>query len=326
MNPVDQLSLWDSDYLGNPCPTEIPTNSTPQQPNELESSELSGVVADSKKSATGVRYTQDSIYQGFLSSVAPVADSNPIERENECVDGGMGIAPPFGAFSNGYDEKSASPLQILQQTGLQSQRCSGLGNGVRYDSATSATNRSVGGYLVDNFVQVRQPGAREKSGQIHQGAPLRSGVLEGNDGFLSVLAPDFKPDFEFRPGDILPPWAAEVLSSWPDLHPSWWENEDFQLSAAACGYRSRPGRRAGISRDPAVPAWEEVAGGIISGAIKVRNSTEFGALEIGIRALPGNRLCAEAARVIDETRESRRKKNENGPDHHRRNHPGHADP
>lgn len=312
MNPIDQLYLWDGDYLGQPCPIENPENEGPLPDNNAVPNEIQPKVAGSKESATGVRYLQESLYKSFTEKVAEVAELNGIERIDDAAeeDNGMGLAPGFcGVPTEAIPPNLVESATFLQVVESKDERGSGLEKIVRYQSATSATSGSVGGNVVDKVFQAGKLGAGEPTtGQIHHEAPLGRGVREGDAEFLAVLSPDFKPDFEFRPGDILPPWAADVLSSWPDLADCWWENEGFLLAAAGCGRTEKPKKSGAPLADPRLRDWEAIAAQIIDGDIKVRNSSYFEALEIGIRALPGSRICARAAKLIDETRESRKKK------------------
>lgn len=171
-------------------------------------------------------------------------------------------------------------------------------NDLAYDGQSVIGKKAGGGGMgMDNFVQVVQPGGREE-GPVHPVSQER-GDREGDGEFLRFLDPDFKPDFLFRPWDYLPPWAAECLGSWPDLPDTWWANEDFQLSAAGAGYHHRPPRRPAVADDPTTQGWEAIAREVISGRIKVSNSSEFRSIEIGIRACPTSRICRQAAALID---------------------------
>lgn len=170
---------------------------------------------------------------------------------------------------------------------------------VRQESVRVRQAETAGeGIGMDNFVQVVQPGAREEEGPVHPVS--REGGDGGCDGeFLRLLDPDFKPDFLFRPGDYLPPWAADCLGSWPDLTDEWWDNEDFRLSAAGSGHHHRPSRRAAPIIDPTTKEWEAIAREVISGRIKVVKTSEFKAIEIGLRAIPYSRICRQAVALID---------------------------
>ena len=113
---------------------------------------------------------------------------------------------------------------------------------------------------------------------------------------------------EVFPGDTLPPWAAEIMASDPDLPQAWWDTEGFQLTASGVGIPERP---------PAIPPmvneqeernlrhWAAIAENILSGLIPVDlKSSEFGSLEIGLRGAHRIARCVEAHQKILDARKA----------------------
>jgi hypothetical protein len=166
---------------------------------------------------------------------------------------------------------------------------------------TGDTAEVGSGIEVDKNVQGWHPGAHEGSGACPPRAP-KTGVRECDEEFLRLLDPEFKFDFEFRPGDHLPVWAVEVLASYPLLPDCWWGDEGFQLAAAGFGFHRKPDHRPPMAEDPTTREWEVLAMRVLDGGIKISNSSEFRAIEIGIRGLPRSRICAEAVQKIDASR------------------------
>jgi len=137
---------------------------------------------------------------------------------------------------------------------------------------------------------------------------LAHGTLSEKSGGESAGLSVEKPVvIAFRPGDQLPPWVVEVLSSFPDLPQEWWESEDFQLAAAGLGITGRPVPQPEIAisrQDEALLGqwWGFMAADILSGLEPLTPSSRLGSIEIGLRSCSYLPDCAAAYRKIQESR------------------------
>ena len=283
---------------------------------ELPVRKLSAVVTpgDGQTKKSVIHHVVDN--ESFILKMTPVTDSNSIRQAKE-EDGSVIVLQTEADLLERIRLESVTgvttPCNQLTDNSLMDDGLflgsvissathprNGFNDNDLTDDGQSVTKKKAGGGGIgmDKFVQVVQPGGREEEGPVHPVSQER-GDREGDGEFLRLLDPDFKPDFLFRPGDYLPPWAAECLGSSPDLPDDWWANEDFRLSAAGAGYHHRPPRRPAVPEDPTTQGWESIAREVISGRIKVSNSSEFRSIEIGIRACPTSLICRQAAALID---------------------------
>lgn len=279
---------------------------------ELSVSKLSAVVTpgDGQTKKSVIHQVVDN--ECFILKMTPVTDSNRIRQAKE-DDGSVmvesdlleqirlesvtGVTTPCNqlTYNNLMDDGLFLGSVISSETHPHNRFTD---NGLTDDGQSVTRKKAEGGVIgMDNFVQAVQPGGREE-GPVHPVSQER-GDREGDGEFLRLLDPDFKPDFLFRPGDYLPPWAADCLGSWPELPDEWWGNENFRLSAAGAGHHRRPPKRPTPAVDPTTGSWESIAREVISWKIKVAKTSEFKAIEIGLRAINYSRICRQAVALID---------------------------